>query len=376
MVISTLRIGFIGGSMCSAVGYAHAVACQMDGIWQLVSGCFSTDSTKSRETGDTWGLPQSKIYTDWSEYINNEKHNVDAVVVLTPTPSHDQIVCALLKAGVAVICEKAMAATIGQSINIQQALRASKGFLAVTFNYSGYPMLRVLRQHVLQGDLGQLKQIQIEMPSDGFIQAPEKMNPQAWRLQDGEIPTILLDLAVHLHHLCGFVTNLKPLSVNADFHHDSIFESIVDDAYLWAKYEQGVRASMWVSKSALGHRNGLRIRIFGDKASAQWYQEEPEKLDIFAKNSVKSTYDRGNCLYPKEIRERFKPGHPAGFVEAFANLYQDIASALTDFKLQKQHKSPYVFGWEHAHEGLEMLAAATKSNQRQQWVDLAERNLN
>ena len=181
---------------------------------------------------------------------------------------------------------------------------------------------------------------------------------------------------MHLHHLCGFVTNLKPLSVNADFHHDSIFESIVDDAYLWAKYEQGVRASMWVSKSALGHRNGLRIRIFGDKASAQWYQEEPEKLDIFAKNSVKSTYDRGNCLYPKEIRERFKPGHPAGFVEAFANLYQDIASALTDFKLQKQHKSPYVFGWEHAHEGLEMLAAATKSNQRQQWVDLAERNLN
>jgi len=367
-----LRLGFIGGSTQSAVGHAHWVASQLDDRWRVISGCFSRNESKSKATGTAWHLPENKVFTDWKHYIAEEKHNLDAVVVLTPTPHHHKVVCHLLENNIAVICEKAMAANLEQSSHIQKTLEKTKGFLAVTFNYSGYPMIRDLKRHIQAGKLGNLKQIQIEMPSDGFIQAKEKMSPQAWRLKDGEIPTLLLDLAVHIHHLTGFVSELKPLSINADFHHFSIFDGIVDDAYMWVNYENDFRASMWVSKTALGHRNGLKLRIFGDQGSAEWYQEEPERLHIYNKDSSRTTYDRGNCIYPDEVRDRFKPGHPSGFIEAFANLYQDIADAYEQYKETGQYKSDYVYGWQHANEGLALFQAANLANKNRAWVSLAE----
>ena len=367
---TSLNLGFIGGSIHSAVGYTHWVSSQLDNRWSVVSGCFSQDHDKSRETGQAWNLTDDRIYSDWRAYIADEKEQLDAVAVLTPTPEHADVVCALLEAGVAVICEKAMAATLAQSERIRDALEKSKGFLAVTFNYSGYSLVRDLQRHVKDGTLGKLKQIQVEMPSDAFIQPDEKMNPQPWRLQDGEIPTILLDLAVHLHHLAAFLTGLKPLEVNADFHHFTRFSEIVDDAYIWVKYENDFHASFWVSKSALGHRNGLKLRLFGEQGSAEWFQEEPERLHIFRKDSSRVTYDRGNAEHADEIRERFKPGHPAGFVEAFANLYSDIADALMHYRDRGEHESPYVFGWEHANEGLVLLEAAARANQARTWVSL------
>jgi len=370
LATKAFRLGFIGGSITSAVGYTHWTASQLDDRWHVVSGCFSRKADVSTQTGSAWHLPDNKIFSDWQAYIAEEKNNLDAVVVLTPTPNHAEIVCGLLEAGLGVICEKAMVATLEQSMRIKEALDKSNGFLAVTFNYSGYPMLRDLRRHVQAGTLGKLIQIQLEMPSDGFIQPVEKMHPQAWRLQDGEIPTILLDLAVHVHHLCHFLTELAPLSVNADFHHFSSFDNIVDDAYMWVKYTDNFRASFWVSKTALGYRNGLKVRLFGDKGSAEWLQEEPERLHIFRKDTARITYDRGNCAHPEEIRERFKPGHPAGFVEAFANLYSDIADALEEFKKTGRHQSSYVYGWEHANEGLELLHAASTANRTRAWVPI------
>ena len=368
----TLSLGFIGGSISSAVGYTHFVSCQLDHRWNVVSGCFSRDEQQSHTTAQNWQIPAEKTYSDWRAYIAAEKDNLDAVAVLTPTPDHADIVCTLIENGVPVICEKAMAASLEQSAAIQDALEQHKGFLAMTYNYSGYPLLRVLRKHVQNGDLGTLKQIQIEMPSDGFIQPNDRMAPQQWRLKDGPIPTILLDLAVHLHHLTHFLTGLTPKSVNADFHHDSTFQGIIDDAYLWVKYNQDFRASMWVSKTALGYRNGLKLRLFGDHASAEWLQENPERLHIYQKDTTCTTYDRGNCRHPEEIRERFKPGHPGGFVEAFANLYNDIADALMDFREDGQHASPYVFGWNHADQGLRLLYGASQANTERAWQSLTE----
>mgnify|MGYP002700326071 CR=1 FL=1 len=365
-----LRLGFIGGSIESAVGHAHWVASQLDGRWAIVSGCFSRNDKINKATGHAWHLPDEKVFNNWQEYIAKEATNLDAVVVLTPTPHHHEVVCHLLNNNVAVICEKAMAADLEQSNKIKNALEKSQGFLAVTFNYSGYPMVRDLRRHIQAGKLGNLKQIQIEMPSDGFIQDKEKMHPQEWRLKDGKIPTLLLDLAVHIHHLTGFVTNLSPLSINADFHHFSIFEDIVDDAYMWVNYENDFRASMWVSKTALGHRNGLKLRVYGDQGSAEWYQEEPERLHIYNKDSSRTTYDRGNCLYPAEVRDRFKPGHPSGFIEAFANLYNDIADSFEQYRETGQYQSDYVYGWQHANEGLALFQAASLSNSSKSWITL------
>lgn len=367
-----LRLGVIGGGINSAVGYAHYVASQLDNKWQIVSGFFSRDPSVNLKTAQAWHIPEFKLYNTWQDYVATEKTSLDAIVVLTPTPSHLEVVTELLMQNIPVICEKALTASLEDSFRIKEALDASYGFLAVTFNYSGYSMVRELKQRIAQGELGKISQIQIEMQSDAFINKTSKSVPQSWRLKDGPIPTILLDLAVHLHHLVHFVTGKHPQKVLGDFHNFSRYSGIVDDAHLWVDYNDDLRASYWVSKAAYGHKNGLRIRVFGDSGSAEWYQESPDQLLVANEQSVMMHYNRGNALYQDEIVERFKPGHPTGFIEAFANLYSDIADNLARYQTSEKKEAfefdKNVFGWAHAHEGLILLKAATDANAKGCWL--------
>lgn len=369
-----LKLGVLGGGVNSAVGYAHYVASQLDNKWQVVSGFFSRNPLINRQTAEAWHIPNFKQYETWQDYIQAEKAQLDAVVVLSPTPQHSAMVRYLIEQGVAVICEKAMTADLADSLLIKQTLDQYGGFLAITFNYSGYSMVRELKQRVQSGELGKLLQVQIEMPSDAFINQAAQAKPQDWRLADGSIPTILLDLAVHLHHLIYFVTEKHPLKVMADFHHFSKFDGIIDDAYIWAKYCDDMKASIWLSKTAYGYKNGLKIRLFGDQGSAEWFQEIPDQLTVTNRESVVMQYNRGNALNQGWVVERFKPGHPTGFIEAFANLYSDIADNLIRYQQQPQGFvfDGTVFGWEHAHQGLKMLNSAVESDNSQAWVAINE----
>lgn len=367
-----LRLGVIGGGVNSAVGYAHYVAAQLDNKWRIVSGFFSRDRETNRKTAEAWHIPEFKQFDSWQAYLESEASQLDAVVVLSPTPQHTPMVCKLLEIGLPVICEKAMTANLQDSEQIQNYLKQYGGFLAVTFNYSGYSMVRELRKRIQDGELGKLLQVQIEMPSDAFINQMAQGKPQDWRLKDAEIPTILLDLAVHLHHLIYFVSEKSPLSVMADFHHFSKFEGIVDNAYIWSKYTDDMRASIWLSKTAYGYKNGLKIRVFGDQGSAEWFQETPDQITITNRQSIVTQYNRGNAIHQNLVVERFKPGHPTGFVEAFANLYSDIADNLLRYQSSPENFEfdENVYGWEHANEGLELLAKATLASEKGCWVSM------
>lgn len=372
-----LKLGIIGGGVNSAVGYAHYVASQLDNKWQMVSGFFSRDPQTNLETAQAWHIPDFQPYDCWQDYVLAEKTNLDAIVVLTPTPMHAEVVCELLRQNIPVICEKALTASLDDSLLIKQALDETQGFLAVTFNYSGYSMVREMRQRILDGELGKLSQIQIEMQSDAFINKAATGTPQAWRLKDGPIPMILLDLAVHLHHLVHFVSGQHPKKVLGDFHNFSRYAGIVDDAYLWVDYTDEMRAAYWVSKAAYGHKNGLRIRVFGDNGSAEWFQEVPDQLLVSNADSVMMHYNRGTAINQDRIVERFKPGHPTGFIEAFANLYSDIADNLARYQ---QNPTQFefdenVFGWSHAHEGLNLLHKATLSNAQGCWLDIERQDI-
>ncbi|MET0181906.1 MAG: Gfo/Idh/MocA family oxidoreductase, partial [Caulobacterales bacterium] len=199
-----LRAAFIGGSNTSAVGYAHFAAARMDGRFDLWAGCFSRDTTTNVATGAQYGVHSRRVYSDWRDMISAEARNLDAAIVLTPTPDHAAIVSECVQNGVGVICEKALAANSTEAKSLLDLVTREHGFLAVTFNYSGYPMVRELRALIRSGALGNIIQIHAEMPQEGFIRrngATPAATPQAWRLSDGRAPTLHLDLAVHLHQL-------------------------------------------------------------------------------------------------------------------------------------------------------------------------------
>ena len=92
------------------------------------------------------------------------------------------------------------------------------------------------------------------------------------------VPTLHLDLAVHLHHLVYYTTGLKPLEATSMQDRFGCFEAVADNVIALARYTEGAAAQFWFSKSALGHRNGLRLRIYGERAAAEWVQGEPETI--------------------------------------------------------------------------------------------------
>ncbi len=368
-----LKIGFIGGAIDSAVGATHKISAQMDNCWSLSAGCFSNHDETNQLTADKWCIDNRYLYSNYLELLDAEKGRLDAIAVLTPTPSHAEIVIAALECGYPVICEKALAISSDEAKQIKNAVDKNQGFLAVTYNYTGYPMVRELRSIIMEGLLGKLHQIHIEMPQEGFLRLDKDNNkpkPQAWRLKDHTIPTLSLDLGVHLHQMIHFLSGESPMELIAKNNNYGFFSDIVDNTMCIARYSGDLDCQLWFGKTALGNSNGLRVRIYGELGSAEWYQMQPEFLILHDNKGRKNTLERScaDLNIANDARyNRFKAGHPAGFIEAFSNLYADIADSLRRHNSDLEGNSPWVFGVDTALEGLLMLEAMARSANNQKW---------
>jgi len=369
-----LRLAFIGGSLASAVGYTHFNASRLDGHFRLEAGCFSRHADDNLNTAQTYGVSPERTYTDWRELLDNEHEHLDALVILTPTPSHAKIAIAALDAGYPVICEKALSTSSHECHDIQAAVERNRGYLAVTFNYSGYPMVRELRRMIREGKLGEIQQIHVEMPQEGYLR--KDANPQDWRRHDYAVPTVSLDLGVHVHHLVDFLTDgLRPLEVMGEQCGYGAFPELIDNVYCLARYQKNLRVQAWWGKTALGYRNGLRVRVFGSEASAEWHQMEPESLHLADNEGGRFTLDRASkdALLAREVRyNRFKAGHPSGFIEAFANLYVDLADDIRRYQRSEIERSPFIYGAPHARDGLEWIETIAQAAQVRCWTSLPQ----
>ncbi len=363
------KLAFIGGSINSIAGYPHLIASQMDKRFEVVAGAFSTEKEVNQQTALQWKIPT--LYDDWKELVQKEKSKVDAIVILTPTPLHHEIICELLKQDIPVICEKPLVSSLKEINDIEKIYDKNKHFLVITNNYSGYPMVRELQEKIRNGELGDILHIRLKMPQESFLRPPKSIKyPQKWRLTDGFIPMISLDLGAHLHHLAYFLLQEEPAKVMATYDRFSKY-SVVDDVNMFLAYKSGIKGNMWLSKTALGNRNGLHIEVYGSEASAAWHQENPEKLEFSYKSGQKVIIDRGSDIemLANPLYHRMTPGHPAGFIESFANLYNDIAKSLADFKINKKYTTQYIYSLQHAHNGIKLLHNASTSNKVKKWIE-------
>ena len=368
-----LKLGFVGGGLNSAVGYTHFASSHLDGLFRLEAGCFSRHYDINSASAARYEVEANRTYTSWKDLIAAEQGRLDAVVVLTPTPTHSEIVSELINADFAVISEKALATSVKECLSIRHTLERKEGFLAVTYNYSGYPMFRELVARCMAGHLGNLHQINVEMPQEGFLRRlgdSQGPSPQAWRRIDYGIPTVSLDLGVHLHHLVDVVSGgLKPLRVSAVQSHSGLVSDVLDNVNALVEYENGLLVNFWYGKTALGIRNGLRLRVYGSEGSGEWLQSEPERLTIGKSDGSIQALDPGSpgLLEASQLRyQRFKPGHPGGFIEAFANLYCDVFYSITNNNTGSSGSKLYVKGVDHSLSGLGLFeeihnSAATKS---------------
>ncbi len=371
-----IRVGFIGGGLDSAIGRAHFGALHIDRRFSLDAGMFSIDKSANHNSGDFYGVDVSRVYENISDFLDAERNNLDAVIALSPTPLHFEHINLVCDAGLPVISEKALCTNSKDAEVLARRVASEKKFLSVTFTYTGYPMVREIQRMIKDGMLGDVLSVHVEMPQESFIRANVtggKPQPQAWRQLDYEIPSVTLDLGSHVINLLEFITGDQVARVSGIASHAGEVSALIDHVLAIGELHNGTPISLHWNKVSLGKRNGLACTIYGSSGSISWAQENPEYLHYGAKDGAIQIIDRSHPLVKvaSESRyQRFKVGHPAGYIEAFANLYQDIADDLLNFREGRVSVNPYTHGAADSAHGLRVLEALHESAAKKEWIEI------
>ena len=328
----------VGGGKGSFIGPVHRAAIRMDDLADLVAGCFSRDVKGNAETGAELGVSPDRLYPDWRSLIAAEKGRIDFLAVCTPNDSHYPIAKAALEAGINVMCEKPLAISSKEAMDLERLARRKRLVLGVPFTYSGYPMVKLARDLVRRGELGKICKVVMEYQQGSFRKIDfskplDKRN--AWKMDPKRSgrSCVVADIGVHGAHLIEYVTGLEIRRLAADLSSFAPGNRLDDDASILMKLSGGAKAVMVTSKIATGEENGLRFRIYGEKASLTWKVEDGNYLHVKYALGPERIYKR-NAPYIAELSavskrcSRIPAGHHEGFIEAFANHYREFCAAL------------------------------------------------
>ena len=369
-MIKPLRIGIIGGGVNSAIGASHISAIRMDGKYKIAQCLFSRSEQQNQLSHQKYQIPWSGHCDTLETWLDENIGNFDLLAVLTPSTEHSSHIKEIISRGISFITEKPVGCCISEIAEIESSLRTQDQVVArFVHNYSGYPMFREMVLRLSSGRIGKIHSVRVQMPSDGFAREKITGKPQIWRQSDPEVPMIMLDLGTHMHHLVTMLVGKSLSRVKARMHCLVNQLEVIDNVEIWEERSDGISITYWMSKAHLGPKNGLRIAVYGEDGSLIWHQMDPDHLIEVDINSNRTLVNRGSISAAASSRDRFKPGHPTGFIEAFANFYSDLAD---DFHRQsnKCGKSTWICPIEDAFEGIHFLHAAASSHQNGQWVEI------
>ena len=331
-----IRLGMVGGGEGSFIGAVHRIAARIDNQFELLAGALSSDGRRAGSSAAALGIMADRSYASFEDMARTEAardDGIEAVAIVTPNHLHAAPTIAFLNAGIHVICDKPLAATMAQAKAMKAASDESKAQFFLTHNYTGYPLIRQAREMVASGALGSLRVAQVEYAQDWLAEPVEATgNKQAsWRTDPARAGAGAIgDIGTHAFNLLGFVISDRVASLAADIQSFVDGRQVDDNAQIMLRFQSGARGSIWASQVAVGAENSLRLRLYGDKASLDWSHDNPNEM-IFARlGEPRQILTRGGAGLGDGADRwtRVPPGHPEGYLEGFANLYQDIASVL------------------------------------------------
>ncbi|WP_260929600.1 Gfo/Idh/MocA family protein [Novosphingobium sp. 9] len=332
-----LRMGLVGGGPGAFIGPVHRIAAELDGEIELVAGAFSSDPERSRQAGEIYGIAPERAYASYAEMFAAERQRedgIDFVTIATPNHTHLPIARAALEAGIAVMSDKPATATLDEALALADVVDEANAPYALSYTYSGYPMVRQAREMIAAGAIGPVRKVVAEY-LQGWLAEPIEMdgNKQAgWRTQPGKsgLGGAIGDIGVHAFHLAEFVTGLEVRTLCADLAAVVEGRALDDDASVLLRFDNGARGVLLASQVAVGEANGLSLRIYGTHGALIWRQESPNRLEyrhLDGRCEILTT-GLGHLSPLATAATRLPAGHPEGYLEAFANLYRDFAQRL------------------------------------------------
>ncbi|MBR1247304.1 Gfo/Idh/MocA family oxidoreductase [Bradyrhizobium sp. AUGA SZCCT0169] len=332
-----IRLGMVGGGEGAFIGAVHRIAARLDDRYELIAGALSASPDRAMRSAAAIGLPSDRSYPDFRTMAQAEAARTDgieAVAIVTPNHMHAPVADAFLDAGVHIICDKPLTTTLEEARRLRDKARASGLIFAVTYNYSGYPLVRHARAMVQGDELGAIRIVQVEYPQDWLADPLEATGQKQadWRTDPARAGAggCVGDIGTHAYQLAHFVTGMMPEQILAE---TTIFvpgRRVDDNVQILLRYKSGARGALWASQVAPGNENGLRLRIFGEKGGLDWRQEEPNLLVWSPLGEATRLVRRGarSVNAAGQRVSRTPPGHPEGYLEAFATIYTEVAAAI------------------------------------------------
>jgi predicted dehydrogenase len=334
-----LRYAMVGGGRDAFIGAVHRNAMALDGQYELVAGALSATPDKSRASGEDLGLADDRNHGTWQELLADElrrpaDERIDVVAIVTPNHVHHAVARAFVDAGFHVVCDKPLVHTSAQAEDLAERVAANGTLFAVTYNYSGYPMVREARELVRTGAIGAVRKVVVEYHQGwlaGVLESSDNKQ-STWRTDParGGPGGAMADIGSHAENLISVVTGLELESICADLTAFGAGRRLDDDASLLLRFVGGARGMMTASQVAAGNENDLRLRVMGERGMLDWRQEEPNLLIHAPIDGPRRVLTRNAPWLSEPARRacRLPPGHPEGFIEAFANVYLGVAADL------------------------------------------------
>jgi predicted dehydrogenase len=336
---SKIRLGILGGGGDSLIGVLHRVASAMYDQYQIVGGVFNPIWEENIGFAKNIGLPTNRVYKDFDALIEEElklpeAERMQVVSILTPNFLHFPMAKKLLENNFNVICEKPMTTTYEEAKVLKSALQKAEVIFAVTYTYTGYPMIRQMREMIANGDIGKVHKIDTQY-YQGWINPiihDKEKRKNTWRLDPdkGGISCCVGDIGTHAFDMIEYITQLKVSSVLADLNYLYSDNKMDVDGTILIRCSNNAKGVISTSQIATGEENNFTIQVYGEKAGLKWEQENPNYLYLLEDGKPLKILKPGHSYNSKLSLDGTKlpPGHPEGIFDSMGNIYKGIARAI------------------------------------------------
>jgi predicted dehydrogenase len=334
-----IRMGMVGGGRGAFIGAVHRMAAALDGEIELVCGAFSSNPEKSKLSGADFYLPPERTYGSYSEMILKEKElpegeRMDFISIVTPNHVHFGPAKMALENGFHVVCDKPLCFDMEEAHTLEKLVNETGLIFALTHNYTGYPMVKQAKMMIKNGELGTIRKVVVEYPQGWLATKLEDSGQQqaSWRTDPKRsgIAGAMGDIGTHAENLAEYITGLKIKELCADLSAMVDGRLLDDDGNVLLRFDNGAKGVLHASQISVGEENSLNIRVYGTKAGIEWHQMSPNTLRVKYQEKADEIYRTGvGELYPEStVHTRIPAGHPEGYLEAFANIYRNVAFCI------------------------------------------------
>ncbi|MEM9362684.1 MAG: Gfo/Idh/MocA family oxidoreductase [Bacteroidota bacterium] len=373
-----IKLGILGGGGDSLIGVLHRVAAYINDNYEITGGVFNANHEESLAFAKEIDIPTNRIYKDLDVLIEAElklpeEERIQVCSVLTPNFLHFPMAKKLLENGFHVICEKPMTTNYEEAKILQKTLANAQKVFAVTHTYTGYPMVRQMREMIKAGELGKIHKVDARYYQgwiNDIIHDKEKRST-VWRLDPKKagISSCMGDIGVHAFNMIEFTTGLQVKSLLCDFNYLYDDNQMDVDGTVLIRMDKHVKGVIRSSQVATGEENGLAIAIYGAKGAFKWEQENPNYLYKLSDTEPLQVYKPGHA-YNSELSldgTKLPPGHPEGIFDAMANIYLGVAKAIRG-ETYNDGEFPTM---SDGVRGLNFIESTVNSNkQGNVWVDM------